>query len=81
MHGGDQGDLLGPAPGDPTRVEGPNHGMGPGGGERGPVQDPTHRGPTVPDPAAPLEPAAVAVEERATKAARASGGMVCWHRA
>ena len=35
-----------------------------GGGERGPVQDPTHRGPAAPDRAVPLAPAAVAVEGR-----------------
>ena len=33
MHGGDQ-----------TRVEGPDHEIGPGGGEHGHVQDLTHRG-------------------------------------
>ncbi len=64
MHGGDQGDLPGFAPGDQARVEGPDHGIGPGGGERGHVQSLPHRGPTAPDGALSPEVAAVAVEGR-----------------
>lgn len=58
MHGGDQDDLLGFAPGDQTRVEGPDHRMSPDGGERSPIQDPMHRGLAAPDRAVPLELAA-----------------------
>ena len=39
-------------------------GIGPDGGDRGHVQNPTHRGPAAPDHASSLEWAAVAVEGR-----------------
>ena len=36
VHGGDQGDLFGVAPGDQARVEDPDHGIGPGVGQQKP---------------------------------------------
>ena len=46
MHGGDQGDLFGFAPGHQARVEGPDHRIGPGGGQRGHVQHLPHLRPS-----------------------------------
>ena len=46
VHGGNQGDLFGCAPGDHARVEGPDDRIGPGGGERGHVQGLPHLRPS-----------------------------------